>query len=71
MDEDHLTIKRELQRKSLEALDRLVGLGDRGAIGRKTLFVATDALYDAVVGLVDREVSDVIYAVRQEAKGAG
>lgn len=58
----------ELARKAVEVLhDRLFKHSD-GQISTATMFEIADALYDSVAGLVDWEVADMIYAVRNELK---
>lgn len=55
----------ELARKSLEKLEEALQRHARGKITRRELFLVTDALYDASIGLIDKEASNAIYAVRQ------
>lgn len=55
----------ELGRKALEGLDRRIAQHAHGTISDRELWLAVDSLYDAITGLVDWDVANVLYQVRQ------
>lgn len=62
------TMKAEITRKALTALHDATARQELGHISEGELWCVADALYDTTSGLVDPEISALIYAARQEMK---
>lgn len=65
---DWPTLGEELGRKALEGLDRRIRQHAAGTISDRELWLAVDSLYDAITGLVDWDVANVLYQVREGLK---
>lgn len=61
------TCAEELTRKALDKLHEAVWRHTRKMISARELFLVSDTLYDACIGLTPHDVTDVIYKVRQAA----
>lgn len=62
---DWPTLGQELGRKALEGLDRRIRQHAAGKITDRELWLTVDSLYDAITGLVDWDVANVLYQVRE------
>lgn len=60
-------LSEELSRKCMDVLVRRAHDLEQGEITKEQFFVAADAIYDTVSGLVPWDVADVIAQVRKEA----
>jgi len=58
----------ELARKSLDILHDRVWQFQQGKINKDHLRMVVDTLYDATSGLIDWDVSRLIYSVRKECR---
>lgn len=56
----------ELARKSVDTLHRAVHNFVEGEMSRRDLVVVVNTITDCTMGLIPREVTDLIYRVRQE-----
>lgn len=56
----------ELARKSLDTLLRAIHDLDEGLISCRDLILIVNTITDCTMGLMPREVSEIIYAVRKE-----
>lgn len=65
---DWPTLGEELARKALEIMQRRLAQHAAGAITDRELWLAVDSLYDAITGLVDWDVANVLYQVRENLK---
>lgn len=59
---DHVGLKEELERKTIDALERLAVKNASGEINDRELYLAASALYDATSGLVDQTIQRLIAA---------
>lgn len=61
------TLKEELDRKTLDALEWLDGAHERGEIDDHALGTGAHAIFTAVTGLVDREIGEIITQLSAKA----
>lgn len=59
------TLQEELDRKALDTLEQLLRKYDDGLLSQRELKAATWALFEAVSGLVDRGIIDIISQVAE------
>jgi hypothetical protein len=62
------SMKDEITRKGLQAIQEANAKRDAGTITDRELWLVIDALFDTTQGLVDPDISALIYRARQELK---
>lgn len=62
------SMKDEITRKALQAIQEANAKRDAGTITDRELWLVIDALFDTTQGLVDPDMSALIYRARQELK---
>jgi hypothetical protein len=64
---DWPTLKEELDRKTLDALEWLDGAHERGEIDDHALGAGAHAIFTAVMGLVDKDISEIVTQLSAKA----
>jgi hypothetical protein len=62
------TMKEEVTRKALQAVQEANAKREAGIITDRELWLVIDALFDTTQGLIDPDMSALIYRARQELK---
>lgn len=60
----------ELTRKTSEQLAKWNGAYSAGAISKREFYITVSALYDATMGLIHRDVSDLMADIHKELRNA-
>lgn len=67
--DDWPTLAEELERKSLQTLEKLMDKHAEGKISDRELYLVAGVIWDTVSGLAPAKVLRILEAVRKEIKG--
>lgn len=62
------TMREEITRKALQAIQNANAARDAGRMTDRDLWFVVDALFDVTHGLIDQDMSALIYRARQELR---